>query len=697
MIDLSGVPESERDAVAGLWRLLLERPEIEAAPPAVLAQAPLVLGCSQYVREQCQRHPERLAGLVASGELLRAREEAEFAQCLRADLESAQDEAALQRLLRQRRQREMLRIVWRDLGGVAPLRETVSELSALADAALDAALEWHHERLVSRHGQPRGAASGEPQRLVVLGMGKLGGRELNLSSDIDLIFAYPQAGSSDGERPLSNQEFFTRLGQALIRSLDAHTVDGFVFRVDMRLRPYGDSGALVLNFDAMEEYYQDQGRDWERYAMIKARVVAGDRQRGRDLLALLQPFTYRRYLDFSAFEALRSMKELINREVRRRGIGDDVKLGAGGIREIEFIVQSFQLIRGGREPALQRTGLLDTLDVLEAESLLPAAVAQELRVAYLFLRRLEHRLQAWQDRQTQALPADDVGRRRLARAMGHDDWTALAADLEAHRRTVRRHFAALIRSEQPQDRPESVAAPGWQAFWDGLADREAALAQLEAAGFEDAGESWQRLNALRTSRTALALQGTGRERLDRFMPLFLRAQADTGRPSLSLERSLPLVEAVMRRSAYLVLLEENPAALEQLLRLCLASPMLAEELSRHPVLLDELLDSSQLYTLPDRDRLRSELQQQMLRIELDDLEGQMEALRYFRLAQGLRVAACEISETLPLMKVSDYLTFLAEVIVDSVLTICRRRLVTRHGRPRRPDGAAADEEFQVVA
>jgi glutamate-ammonia-ligase adenylyltransferase len=700
------VPSPLRAALERDWQEILAALEPgarEAVQARLAADAGLaaalarVLCCSQFVGQALSREAGLLPDLLASGDLARSYDGREFRERLALALPADADEARLAAELRRLRRREMVRIVWRDLQRTADLVETTRDLTWLAEATVDAAVAHGHAQLAARHGEPRGRDCGTPQRLVVLGMGKLGACELNLSSDIDLIFAYPAQGETDGERALSNQEFFTRLGQRVIKAIDARTQDGFVFRVDMRLRPYGDAGALALNFDAMEEYYQDQGRDWERYAMIKARVIAGDRAAGERLLAALRPFTYRRYIDFSAIESLRGMKAMINREVQRRGKATDVKLGAGGIREIEFIVQSFQLIRGGRETALQERRLLVVLELLGSLGHLPPAVVAQLGEAYVFLRNTEHAIQARADQQTQALPEDEDDRLRLAFALGLPDWQAFTAVLERHRGHVRRHFADVVAAPQEQQAVEPAAPDAWRALWAMEKESGLLLELLEAAGFEDPPDTLKLLGALRHSNRLQALQAAGRERLDRFMPLLLAAAAATEHPSVVIARTMALVESVLRRSAYLVLLQENPGALEQLVRLCSASPWIAQELANHPVLLDELIDPRALYTLPERATLAAELQQHMLRIPLEDLEAQMEALRYFKLAHRLRCAASEVTGALPLMKVSDYLSFLAETILGHVLALAWHHLVERHGTPQQAPGVPCAPDFIVVA
>src|SRR5690606_27630374 len=547
-------------------------------------------------------------------------------------------------------------------------------------------------------GVPYGRESQAQQQLVVLGMGKLGAYELNVSSDIDLIFSFPEQGETrGGTRPVENQLFFIRLAQRLILALDKISADGFVFRVDMRLRPYGDSGALALSFNAMEEYYQDQGRDWERYAMIKARVVAGDREAGERLMRDLRPFVYRRYIDFSAIEALRSMKEMIAREVRRRGLENDIKLGPGGIREVEFIVQAFQLIRGGRNAQLQERSLQTVLTVLAEEDLLPREAVDELRQAYVFLRNLEHAIQGLEDKQTQLLPVDAVAQQRVALAMGFACWPDLTATLAAHRERVRGHFVDVIApAEQPEAKASADELEGWTEFWQGdLTEEEEAL-WLRATGYEEPEEAAAMVRKLRESKRIRMLQNQGRERLDQFMPVLLKRVAQHNGDVETLQRLLGLVESVARRTAYLVLLLENPEAFYELIRLCAESPWIAEQLTQTPLHLDELLHTESLYRPLSLQDLKDELRQQMLRVPQDDLEQQMDALRHFKKANVLRVAASEMRGTLPIMKVSDSLTWLAETILERVLDLAWEAMVAKHGRPRRVSGEPCDPDFVII-
>lgn len=675
----------------------------EAWPEARRKAFDRVCAASDFVTEQICRDPQMLLQLADSGELERSFSAGQLRGQIADALSSAASDDELGRNLRRQRARQQVRIIWRDLTRQADLIETCRDLSEMADASIDLAYQWLYPRHCEQFGTPTGRHSGQPQHMVILGMGKLGAVELNLSSDIDLIFAYPEGGETQGtKRALDNQEFFIRLGQRLIKALDPVTVDGFVFRVDMRLRPYGSSGALVLSFNALEQYYQDQGRDWERYAMIKARVVGGDQTAGAELLDMLRPFVYRRYLDFSAIEALRTMKQLIQQEVKRKGMAENIKLGAGGIREVEFIAQAFQLIHGGRDLSLQQRPLFKVLKTLEGQGYLPSAVTEELREGYEFLRYTEHAIQAIADRQTQMLPDNDQDQARIALIMGFADWVSFHERLMYWRSRVSWHFRQVIADpdsdpdDEQQDDSEVAVGGEWLPLWEESQDEDAAGRQLLQAGFVDAEKALKNLASLRSSPNLRSMQRLSRERLDAFIPRLLAQAVEHEKPDLVLERVLPLVEAVARRSAYLVLLTENPDALRQLLTLCAASPWIAEQIARFPLLLDELLNEGRLFNPPLAPELAAELRERLIRIPEDDLEQQMEALRHFKLAHSLRVAASEISGSLPLMKVSDYLTWLAEAILDQVLALAWRYSVARHGTPLRPDGTLCDPGFVIV-
>jgi glutamate-ammonia-ligase adenylyltransferase len=655
-----------------------------------------VVACSEFVLHWCRRRPEWLAGLVTSGDLSRAYTNDEIQAELCQRLNGVVDEKQLTSRLRQFRQREMLRIIWRDLAGWSDLEETMRDLSRLADACVDLALQQLYQWQCATFGTPSDG-NAKPLRLVVIAMGKLGADELNLSSDIDLIFTYPVEGETrDGPRQISNSEFFQKLGQRLVAALSQQTEDGFVFRVDMRLRPFGDSGPLVCSFAAMEEYYEIHGREWERYALIKARVIAGDRQAGESLLQSLRPFIYRRYMDYSAYESLREMKAMIQKEVVRKGKELNIKVGPGGIREIEFIGQVFQLIRGGREPRLQNRSIVAVLNWLEALQLLPAYVVTQLLAAYDFLRRSEHRLQAVRDQQTQVLPADELGQARLAFSMGYASWDPYIKELNLQRGRVQDHFEQVFAA--PQSTEEHTDAGQYAGLWQGELEKEQVLARLTELGLEQVELIFNKLTALRRGRAYEHLSAQGRNRMDRLMPLLLGACLSTEQPSLAMLRSLDVIEAIIRRTVYLVLLIENPMALSQLVRLCAASPWITRYVSQHPMLLDELLDPRSLYAPPDKPELAAELHQRLDSLDPQDEELAMDTLRQFKHAQFLRVASADLVGALPLTEVSNHLSWIAEVVLERTLDLAWRHLVAKHGRPLcTSDGEVCDTGFAVVA
>ncbi|MCC8989075.1 MAG: bifunctional [glutamate--ammonia ligase]-adenylyl-L-tyrosine phosphorylase/[glutamate--ammonia-ligase] adenylyltransferase [Candidatus Contendobacter sp.] len=676
---------------------------VELPTGATLKQLIPVWAGSEFVARACIREPRLLMELANSGDLASRYAPGDWMARLERCLlpipafpyagGRSQDDAQLAAALRRFRRREMVRIAWRDLAGLADLTEILGDLTHLAEVTVSAALDRLHEEQCRRYGIPR-SADGEPQRLVVLGMGKLGGRELNFSSDIDLIFAYPQPGQTDGSRAISNEEFFRRIGQRLTKTLAEPTAEGFVFRVDLRLRPFGDSGPLAMSFAAFEDYYQNHGRDWERYAMIKARVIAGDQEAGERLLTMLRPFVYRRYLDYHAFAALREMKTLITQDMERKSRRRNIKLGPGGIREIEFIGQAFQLIYGGREPALRERGILQVLETLGATGRLPIEAVRDLQQAYDFLRRVENRLQAWADQQTHHLPEDPLAKLRLAFTMGYPDWDALARELARHTDAVNRQFAQVFGS--PAE-PESAHADLGET-WRGDPGEAQALSSLAEHGFEEPARAWNRLRALKTGFSYRTMSPRGRERLDLLIPQVLEAVHAMPQPTATLERILNLLETVARRSVYLALLTDQPQALTQLIKLCAASGWISHHLARYPLLLDDLLNPAVLYAPLDRRQLAAELELQLARTPADDAEEVLNALRYFKQTQVLRVAAAEVSGAMPLMIVSDHLTEIAETLLRKVLDLAWADLLPKFGQPRCVvDGVERDAQFAIVA
>lgn len=583
----------------------------------------------------------------------------------------ATDEDSLWRSLRILRQRVMLRLIARDLGGLAPLAEVLETTTALAEVTTEHALRHLHESLAARHGRPVGAASGTPQGLHVVGMGKLGGAELNVSSDIDLVFVYPEDGETDGASPVSNHEFFSRLGRRLIAALSEITADGMVFRVDMRLRPYGDGSPLVASFEMLENYFVTQGRDWERYAWIKARVLTG--ASGAELIELVRPFVYRRHLDYHALASLRELHRQIRREVERRDLAGNIKLGRGGIREVEFVVQVFQLIRGGRDPALRAQPTLAVLPLLAARNLLPAAATRELAESYAFLRKLEHRLQYLDDQQTHVPPSADSDQALVAEAMGCADAAALASLLDAYRARVAAVFDGIFASAADGEHPLAHV-------WQDSTDVEACSQALAQLGYRHPEEIGKRLKAMRTGSRYREMPAASQSQLDRLIPLAVESAAAEKNPDATLERVLDLLESVSRRSAYLALLEEYPQALTRLVTLMSASPWVAQYLTQHPILLDELLDTRALYTAPNWPAALEHLRAQLTDAG-SDTEKQMDLLRHFKHAHTMRLIAQDLAGLLPIETLSDHLSDLACVLLDEVLRITWRTV--RHAH--RPD------------
>ncbi|MDV5353794.1 bifunctional [glutamate--ammonia ligase]-adenylyl-L-tyrosine phosphorylase/[glutamate--ammonia-ligase] adenylyltransferase [Enterobacter asburiae] len=661
------------------WQTVLSRlPEALTARP-LSAQAQSVLTFSDFVQQSLAAYPEWLAELESAPPT--AEEWQHYATWLDALLQNVTDEASLMRALRQFRRRIMVRIAWAQALRLISDEAVLQQLSVLAETVIVAAREWLYSACCREWGTPCNA-QGVPQPMLVLGMGKLGGGELNFSSDIDLIFAWPENGvTQGGRRELDNAQFFTRLGQRLIKVLDQPTQDGFVYRVDMRLRPFGESGPLVLSFAALEDYYQEQGRDWERYAMVKARIMGDDEgAHASELRAMLRPFVFRRYIDFSVIQSLRNMKGMIAREVRRRGLKDNIKLGAGGIREIEFIVQVFQLIRGGREPALQSRSLLPTLAAIDQLHLLPVGDADKLRAAYLWLRRLENLLQSINDEQTQTLPGDELNRARLAWGMGAESWNALSSQLEAHMAAVRRIFNELIGDDEAESADEALSEQ-WRELWQDALQEEDSTPGIAHLSDEDRRRVVALIADFRQELDKRPIGQRGRQVLDHLMPHLLSDVCSREDAPVPLSRLMPLLTGIVTRTTYLELLSEFPGALKHLISLCAASPMVASQLARYPILLDELLDPATLYQPTAMNAYRDELRQYLLRVPEEDEEQQLEALRQFKQAQLLRVAAADIAGTLPVMKVSDHLTWLAEAIIDAVVQQAWGQMVKRYGQP----------------
>jgi glutamate-ammonia-ligase adenylyltransferase len=625
------------------------------------------LRASRYVEQRLAAHPELAAELAAPAPYARAA----IVEAL-AGAES-DDEPALKRRLRRLRQRVLLRAMARDLDGTADpaarLAEVCAAMSDLAEESIRAALAWIESRLVAEHGVPRGPG-GDAQPLIVIGMGKLGGRELNVSSDVDLVFVYPEEGDTDGARPISNHEYFTRAGRKLIALLAEPTADGFAFRVDMRLRPYGESGPLAASFEALENYFVAQGREWERYAWIKARPITGDRD--RELEQIVRPFVFRKYLDYGTLGAMRALHAEVRREVARRELADHIKLGPGGIREIEFIAQALQLVRGGRDAVLTARPTREVLVRLAERGLISADDARTLDECYVSLRQLEHRLQYLDDRQTHTLPQDPDDRARVAAMAGCSDWEELAAQIARVRGQVNARFESVFTESQA-----AAADAVWQD------DAEAMAEVLAERGFREPRGSGARLAALRSSQRYRQLPDDSRRRLDALVPALAAAAARTPDPDATLARGLDLIEAIARRAAYLALLAERPEALERVTKMISLSSWSAEFVTRHPLLLDELLDDRVLYAPPDWPSFARSLRAQLAAQE-GDIERQMNLLREQHQAQIFRLLAQDLAGLLTVERLADHLSALADLALEVTLELAWSQLSNKHraGAPR---------------
>ncbi len=645
-----------------------------------------VCSCSQFIRDTCLRNPTILVDLVQSTDLFSPHRRKDYPNA--DELKNINNEASLMKQLRLFRNKEMVRIAWRDLAEWSDLDETLLDLTALAETCIQTALNFLYQEACKRRGTPT-FQDGTPMNIVVLGMGKLGAWELNYSSDIDLIFAYAEDGVLHDRKKTTYGEFFTRLCRSLVKVLDQVTSDGFVFRTDVRLRPFGDSGPLIMTFDGMENYYTTQAREWERYAMIKARQVAGDFNSGEQLAAMIKPFVYRRYLDYGAFEELRSLKQQITQELQRKDRMENIKLGPGGIREIEFIGQAFQLIRGGAEPELQQRPILTILSVLEKLELLETKDVETLRTSYIYLRRVENHIQQYQDRQTHDLPTDPQVQIILAYSMGHNDWSFFKQNLDQIRKNVHAIFDGVFSLSQQENGQQNA-----NTIWTGNADDEQSLKDLKEYGYLDNTTALLAIQNFKNSHAIKRLTSKGAGVLNRLMPQLIEAASLVDNKDETLSRTLALFEAVAGRNVYLSLLAENPAALKQLVTLSSASLWICEYLAQYPILFDQLLDSRSLFEPLQKEGLIQELAQQLKAVDYQNTEQVMIILRQFKHVNLLRVAAADIMGAIPLMVVSDYLTYIAEAVLQHVIEQAWYILIDKHGQP--PETSLEQKGFAIL-
>ena len=593
------------------------------------------------------------------------------------------DETGLHRLLRQLRKRTILRLTARDLAGLADLNEVMTTMTALADVTIRFSLEFLHTLMTRPEifGKPTGERTGTEQQLLIVAMGKLGGGELNVSSDVDLVFIYPEDGETDGRKSITNHEFFVKLGRKLIASLNDYTVDGYVFRVDMRLRPYGENSPLAISLTMLEDYFVTQGREWERHAWIKSRVIAGSSITEAALMELIvRPFVFRKYLDFEAYEAMRSLHTQLRKEVDRRELHDNIKLGPGGIREIEFITQVFQLIRGGRDADLCIRPTLGVLQRLKQKQPLPEQTVDELIEAYHFLRKLEHRLQYLDDQQTQNLPQNQDDQLLIAKSMGFSDYTSFLKQLDLYRQNVTHHFEQIFAERRKAAKSGTFA----RIRPEQTGDSEIVKAfgnQLKVLGYIDPDKITARVQQFYAGDVFRQLSHPNQERILELMPTLMEVAARFPPVEITLERMLQLLEKIGQFSAYLALLQEYPQTLPRVAKLVSISQWASDYLGRHPILLDELLAPSGLHTLPDWLALKTELIHQLHHSNIPKTqmtEWQMDVLRHFQHAQVFRLLAVDLEGNLLLETLSDHLTALADLILDNVVQLAWQGLRKKH-------------------
>lgn len=605
-------------------------------------------------------------------------------------LDSINEEMVMQGL-RELRRFLMLKWIWQDALAVITLEDLTRELSDFADSCISFSKDFIYHKLTNRYGDPiiRRKTKQLKDELAIIAMGKLGARELNLSSDIDLIFVHIDNGDTDGKKCIDSHKFMRDLGRGVIKLLDENTEHGFVFRVDMRLRPWGDGSPLVLHLQALEKYFNQHGRTWERFAWLKARVVNDiSDEFATQLRQITKNFVHRYYIDYSAFSALREMKAMIiNQQTQRQDL-DNVKLGVGGIRDIEFIVQAFALIYGGHHVRIaEHPACLECMQVLTELGYIDAEESKQLSSAYRFLRRLEHAIQARHDHQTQRLPSDADELLAIAQTLGFESVSSFRSVLDAHRQNVSRPFGRMVTDRQSPKQESLNAEQIGESLHETLGDD--AMAQLDE---------------FMNSRLVGSLDDVSKERLTQAYPIILHAllthaQMDGVQSAMmALPRLIALLEAICRRSIYLVMLTENPDATVRLIPMLSASPWIAKELAHYPVLLDTFLQKRYLH-LPDKSELTDILRQSLLRVEPFDDEGYLSAIRLFKKTQVLAVATADVLGLRHIMKVSDSLTFIAEVVLESALYRAFDELTAKHGFPLLQNGERADVDdcgFAIV-
>ena len=644
---------------------------------------------SSYALNHLSRRPELLTGLVSLETL-------DLDDCPEIiSSNEAVDLISVKQKLRQYRHLKLVQIIYLDVVKNLELQETLKQLSHLADLLIKHALIACEKQLSEKHGQPLDA-NGEPMQLDIIAMGKLGGRELNFSSDIDLICCYANDGELKGFGHLSYQEYFTRVVRLFTKCLNENTADGFVYRVDLRLRPWGDSGPVALSHAGLEHYYQLHGREWEQYAMVKARVVTGSESDRLHLAAIFKPFVYRKYHDYRVFEGLASLKDKIDHQAQARGMRANIKLGQGGIREIEFFVQAFQILKGGRNNQLQTTEIYKCFDILQAQAIIATETVQDLREAYNCLRQLENRIQMLADEQTHSLPEDELSQNRLACTMMADSWQMLVETQQAYRSRVNAHFNELFKRgsqrEDEQKKPEIII----DGSISDEANRSLQIEFIHSLGIKSADKIQQQLNTFFQAKAWSFMSAKAKQRFTALLPKLLRAVADSDHPIVLFERLLKLFSSIAGRSVYFELLHQSDALLEKLSDLFDKSEWIAEEVARYPMLLEQLIHGGKLDDRFDRSALEINLRQQLENV-VDDTELELDVLRLFKREQTIVIATAELAQEISTIEVSYYLSDLAEILLDAVYQLARKTIEKQYGLAQyEVNGEICTADFAII-
>ncbi len=627
----------------------------------------LALG-SNYAISQLNKHPELILALqdYESYELNE--------QKLVLALENISDIDEIKKQLRLFRHEKMVEIIYLDICRDEKVETTLFNLSELAEFLIQQALAKSEQILSAKHGIPIDTL-GNPMQLNIIGMGKLGGRELNFSSDIDLICTYSDDGQLNGFGKLSHTQYFNHVTKLFKQLLHDTTADGFVYRVDLRLRPWGDSGPIVLSHNAFEHYYQLHGREWEQYAMVKARILTGSDSDKKYLQSILKPFIYRRYHDYRVFDGLAELKRKIDQQARQKGARNNIKIGHGGIREIEFFVQAYQILKGGRNYHLQTPSLFQALEVLSTQDITDQQNLAKMRDSYCFLRMLENRIQMFNDQQTHELPEKQNLQDRLSLLLGYQKWSELAEEIASHQSAVNHVFT---RQFIPQhDQAEQTEIP---VNMDEL-DEKQHLAKINELGFVDADEIHQRLLEFYHSKALLFMSDKAKKRFNAFFPTLLKQVGKYDNRGILLDKMLALLSSIAGRSVYFELLYQNIPMLIKLVHLFDRSSWIAKEVTRYPVLLESLLYPGKLDDRFNKEKLKQELKVQLQNVH-EDIELELDVLRQFKRAQTIVVATAEIAREIDTDQVSNYLSELAEIILHAVYTLALGELVRQYGQPQ---------------